>query len=252
MSTVAGIALREALTHPSYWLPALLLLVPTLVLQLAAPTYLRTRLAPSMWTVVVGAVLLVWLTQIALPAICALVHARRTAAGRTLDVPLARLSVIIGTRVTLGLAAIVVPGLWLQARYAFAPLQTSAGHDRPVSSLLRATANDMHAPHGRLLMVASFVLIASTLGQSAFAALAEAMGTITAASQADGGTVFRLSVFPHVITTLGAYAWNAGTLTFYALCVSELFHRCMVPAVTPAAPEPGASALPHRSRSQAS
>jgi hypothetical protein len=37
-SSMATVAMRGAWTHPSYWLPALVLLAPTLVLQLAAPT----------------------------------------------------------------------------------------------------------------------------------------------------------------------------------------------------------------------
>src|SRR5688572_25704414 len=83
VNAVAAVALRNVFTHPSYWLPVLLLLAPTLVVQLAAPTYLRTRLAPASWTVAAGAVLLVWLAQVALPAACALVHARRVGRSRS-------------------------------------------------------------------------------------------------------------------------------------------------------------------------
>ena len=232
---LATIAVRQAFTHPSHWLPALFLLVPAFVLQLAGPTYLRTRLAPSPWTVVAGAVLLVWLTQVALPALCAIVHARRAGIVRPLDWPLLRLSVIIGTRVTLGLAAAVLPGLWLQARDAFVPLSSWAGHNRPAKSGL-ANATDTRAAHSRLLLVASLVLLMSMLGQSAIAALAEVMGTITPVGQMDGPTLFQLNFLPHALTTLGAYVWNAATLTLYALCVSQLFDeaRGMAPVVAPA------------------
>ena len=77
LKAAATIALRDAFTQPAYWLPALVLMSPALVLQLAAPTYLRTRLAPSAWTVPAGALLIVWLAQVALPAVCALIHRRR-------------------------------------------------------------------------------------------------------------------------------------------------------------------------------
>jgi hypothetical protein len=164
---------------PSYWIPALTLLAPTLVLQLAAPTYLRTRLAPSPWTVAIGAVLLVWLAQVALPLVCLLVHARRARAPQTLDLRLVRLSLVIGTRVTLALAAAVVPGLWLQARYAFAPLLAAQGMSGAASGTLARSQRETHEARGRLLLVGSVALVVSALGQSAVAALAEAMGTIT-------------------------------------------------------------------------
>ena len=207
-NTVVAAAVRDAFAHPSYWLPALFLLAPTLVLQLAVPTYLRTRLAPAAWTVAVGAVLLVWLAQVAVPAACALVYARRAGVRRTLDLPLMRLSLVVGTGVTLGLAAAVLPGLWLQARYAFAPL---------------ASAWESREAQGRLRLVAFVALLVSTLGQSAVAALAEAMGTITAAGELNGRTVFHINTLPHALTTVAAYAWSSATLTVHALCVCALF-----------------------------
>ena len=214
-TAVATVAARDATRHLSYWLPALILLAPTLVLQLVAPTYLRTRLAPSPWTVAVGAIALIWLAQVALPAISALVHARRVGTPQRFDWPLARLSLVIGSRVTIGLAAVVLPGLWLQARYAFAPLRGAAAQGDL----------DTHAAQGRLLTMACVVLLASMLGQSALAAAAEALNTITPAGQVDARTPFQLNYVPHALTTVGAYAWNAATLTFQALCVSHLFEE---------------------------
>ena len=119
---LAARALRETATRPTLLVPALVLLLPSVALQLALPTYLRTRLAPSPWTVAAGSVLLVWLNQIALPAVIACVHARRSREMCRLDGALLRRCLAVGTRVTLALAAAVVPGVWLQARYAFATL----------------------------------------------------------------------------------------------------------------------------------
>ena len=212
-AAVALVAARDAVKHPSLSVPALILLAPTLVLQLVAPTYLRTRLAPSPWTVAVGAIALVWLAQVALPAICALVHARRLGKPQRIDWPLARLSLSVGSRVTLGLAAIVLPGLWLQARYAFAPLREAAGQDDL----------DTREAQGRLLTIACVMLVASILGQSAVAAASEALNTIAPAGQVNGRTLFQLNYVPHALTTVGAYAWSAATLTLHALSISHLF-----------------------------
>ena len=220
--SVAAVALREAFTHASYWGPALLLLTPTLLLQLAAPTYLRTRLAPSPWTVAAGAVLLVWFAQVVLPAVSALVHARRTGVPRTLDVSLMRLSVAIGTLVTVGLAAAVVPGLWLQARHAFAPL-TLAQSDPTGARGRGAASGEILDVRSRLWLVGCGALVASMLGQSTVAAAAEAMDTITAAGEMNGRTVFQLHFLPHAITTVAAYVWSTATLVVQALCVSVLF-----------------------------
>jgi hypothetical protein len=223
INAIATGAVREAFTRPLYWLPALVLLAPTLVLQLAAPTYLRTRLSPSASTVVVGAVLLVWLMQVALPASCALVHARRAGMHRALSPPVITLSLVIGTRVTLGLAALLLPGLWLQVRYAFAPLHASVRRDGTISASLAASMSETRQAQGRLALVACSMLLLSILGQSTIAAIAEAMNTITAVGKVDAQTIFELHFLPHALTSVGAYVWNAGTVTFYALCVSALF-----------------------------
>ena len=46
LTVLARKALVDTLTHATYWVPALVLLSPTLLLQLAAPTYLRTPELP--------------------------------------------------------------------------------------------------------------------------------------------------------------------------------------------------------------
>ena len=204
--------LLDTLTRGRYWVPALVLLSPTLLLQLAAPTYLRTRLAPAMWTVIVGSVLLIWLAQIAWPATCALVHGLRSQTPRVLDRRLLRSSCAIGTRTTLGLAAGVLPGLWLQARYAFALLPGSGD-----------AASPTRGQQGRLLLVAGLAFCVSLFGQSAAAVLAEAMGAVSAAGQDNGRTIFRLQYAPHALTSIVAYLCAAGALTFHAVAVSLLF-----------------------------
>lgn len=235
-NATATVAVRDAFTHPSYWFPALLLLAPTFLLQLVAPTSLRTRLAPAPWTVAAGAVLLVWLAQVALPAVCALVHARRAGMRRTLGLPLVRMSLVIGTRVTLGLAAALLPGLWLQAHYAFAPLLVSAARSESVSKELCTSTYETRGAQGRLLLVACVALIVSALGQSAVAALAEAIGTITAAGHVNGPMVYQLNFVPHTLTTVAAYLCSAAALTFHALCVSVLFDDAR--GIAPPAPAP--------------
>jgi hypothetical protein len=140
------------------------------------PAHPEKSAASSVWTVAAGAVLLIWLAQVAFPAVCTLVHARRRGVRRTLDLPLVRLSFIIGTRVTLGLAAGVLPGLWLQARYAFAPLTTTSGLDGPASRILAAGTPETRSARSLLLLVSPAALLVSMLGQSAVAAIAEAIG----------------------------------------------------------------------------
>ncbi len=216
-------ALVDTLTHATYWVPALVLLSPTLLLQLAAPTYLRTRLAPAMWTVIVGGVLLVWLAQCAWSATCALVHAARSQTPRVLDHRLLRLSFVIGTRTTLGLVAGVLPGLWLQARYAFALLPRSGETDSPVSRVTDASFRETRAQQGCLLLVAGLAFCVSVFGQSAAAVLAEAMGAVSAAGQENGQTIFRLRYGSHALTSAVAYICAAGALTFHAVGVSMLF-----------------------------
>ena len=179
-------AVVATLTHATYWGPALVLLSPTLLLQLAAPTYLRTRLAPAMWTVIAGSALLVWLAQGAWPATCALVHAARSQTPRALDRRLLRSSFAIGTRTTLALAAGVLPGLWLQARYAFALLPRSGDTHSPASRAMEASFRETREQQGRLLLVAGVAFCVSLFGQSAAAVLAEATGAISAVGQEHG------------------------------------------------------------------
>jgi len=221
-TALAKNALVDTLTHATYWVPALVLLSPALLLQLAAPTYLRTRLAPAMWTVIVGSALLVWLAQGAWSATCALVHAARSQTPRVLDYRLLRLSFVIGTRTTLALAAGVLPGLWLQARYAFALLPGSGETDSPASRVTDASFRETRDQHGRLLLVAGLAFCVSVFGQSAAAVLAEAMGAVSAA-QENGQTIFRLRYASHALTSVLAYICAAGALTFHAVGVSMLF-----------------------------
>ena len=222
-TALARNALVETLTHATYWIPALILLSPTILLQLAAPTYLRTRLAPAMWTVIVGSALLIWLAQGAWPAACALVHAARSQTPRAIDRRLLRWSFAIGTRTTLGLAAGLLPGLWLQARYAFALLPRSGETDRAVSRVMDASFRETRAQQGHLLLVAGLALCVSVFGQSAAAVLAEAMGAVSAAGQENGQTIFRLQYAPHALTSVLAYICAAGALTFHGVAVSMLF-----------------------------
>ena len=222
-TALARNALVDTLTHATYWVPALVLLSPTLLLQLAAPTYLRTRLAPAMWTVIVGSALLIWLAQGAWSATCALVHAARSQTPRVLDRRLLRLSFVIGTRTTLALAAGVLPGLWLQARYAFALLPRSGETDSPASRGTDASFRETRAQQGRLLLVAGLAFCVSVFGQSAAAVLAEAMGAVSAAGQENGQTIFRLRYASHALTSVLAYICAAGALTFHAVGVSMLF-----------------------------
>src|SRR5688572_8079545 len=107
-------SLRTTLSSISLWLPALTLLLPTLLLQLAAPHYLRTRLSPSPWFVVAGSLAILLLTQIAMPAIFAMVHVRRTGSGAPPLIPALRVSARAGTLAFLGLVLGVIPGIWLQ------------------------------------------------------------------------------------------------------------------------------------------
>jgi len=223
VTALARNALVDTLTHATYWVPALVLLSPTLLLQLAAPTYLRTRLSPAMWTVIMGSVLLVWLAQGAWAASCALVHAARSQTPRALDRRLLRESFVIGTRTTLALAAGVLPGLWLQARYAFALLPGSDEADGPAARVPNASFRETRAQQGRLLLVAGLAFCVSVFGQSAAAVLAEAMGAVSAAGQQNGQTIFRLNYAPHALTSVLAYACAAGALTFHAVGVSMLF-----------------------------
>jgi hypothetical protein len=219
-AALLGAAIRHVLADPSSLRPALALLLPTLGLQLAFPTYLRTRLAPEMWTVGAGAVLLIWLTQAVTPSVCALVHARRTGTRSLSPAQLARLSIALGTSVTTGLALAVLPGLWIQARYAFAPLQSAQDRGDSPLVMMRRSGVETRPAFLALLLMAVSALVGSALGQGAVAALAEAVGTVTPVEHVSGRTIFELHYLPHALTSILAYAWSAATLTVYAAGVS--------------------------------
>ena len=204
------LAASHELRLPHLWLPAAVLLLPTLALQLAFPGYLRTRLAPSVWTVVVGSLLITWVTQVAAAASWGWVDARRRQRPVRTG-PLAGAAVRTGTMTMVGLLAGVLPGLWLQGRRAHVPLQRATGD-----------AGGLDASHtqGPLVALAAVTLLVSLLGQSLAAALAEALGTITPASVVDGRTQFTLHYAPHLLTSLLAYAWTTMALTLQAVGVS--------------------------------
>ena len=211
-----------ALRTPSLWIPALILMAPTLAIQLAAPWYLRTRLAPAMWTVALGSVLLIWLAQVAWPVVCVFVQARRARRPARVTWPVFAVALSVGTRTTLGLAAGVLPGLWLQARYAFAALLT-ARDGSSSSDALRDGIVESSGVRWPLLWLAAAVLVVSALGQSAVAMLAEVLGTIRPGGVADGRTVFVLAYTPHALTSVLAYLTSAFAVTMHAVGVSIMF-----------------------------
>ena len=219
LHTAAG----STLTQPSLWRPALILLLPTLVLQLAAPTYLRTRLSPSPVFVVIGSLALVLLTQLVLPAVFALVHARRNGRQAPPTPALARASLRAGLRAFLGLVAFVLPGVWLQARYSFAGIYAAA--DDPLRASTIATRRAIWP----LTVLVVTALVASLIGQSLVAVLNESLGVIEQAS-VDGRMVFQLHYLPHAVTSVVAYLWSAATVTFQAIAVSETFDEVEIPA----------------------
>jgi hypothetical protein len=218
------------LSSPRLWLPAALLLLPTLVLQLSVPHLLRSRLAPSLWTVVVGGVAIVWLTQVATVAAWGLVDTMRRHAPALVGFCLI-VGVRVGTAVTAGLAAGLVPGLWLQARLAFAPLDKE-GPAPPMAPLLS-------------LAVAACAL--ALLGQSLAAGLAEAAGTIVPIGDVDGRSQFALRTTPHVMTSLLAYALSVAAVTMQAVGVS----RCRDGLAATVAQAPVATPVWVRSRGAA-
>jgi hypothetical protein len=204
---------RDTLRSITLWTPALLLLLPTLALQLAAPRYLRTRLSPSPWFVVAGSFTIVLLTQMVMPAIFAMVHARRTGEQRPALAPTLPLSVRAGTRVFIGLLLGVIPGLWLQARYAFVAM--------PIESEGLATSATLtRGRMGKLMLCGTVALIASALGQSVVAVLNEALAVVSPAGSIDGRTVFSLQYGSHAVTTMIAYGCAAGAATLHAVGVS--------------------------------
>ena len=212
-----------ALRTPSLWIPALILLAPTLAIQLAAPWYLRTRLAPAMWTVALGGVLLIWLAQVAWPLVCVFVQARRTRRPARVTWPVFAVALSVGTRTTLGLAAGVLPGLWLQARYAFAALMTARERSSSSSDALRDGMVESSGVRWPLFSLAAAALVVSVLGQSAVAVLAEALGTIRPGGVAEGRTVFVLAYTPHALTSVLAYLTSAFAVTMHAVGVSLIF-----------------------------
>jgi hypothetical protein len=216
------------LRQPRMWVPAALLLLPPLLLQLAFPHWLRTRLSPSMSTVIIGAVFMAWITQVAAAASWGWVDALRH--QRRVQWPaLARGALLVGTATLLGLVAGVLPGLWLQSRLAHLPLQ-GAG------TMRRQPGADGVEP---LLGVAAVALVVSVLGQSLAAGLAETLGTIVPAAVVDGRILFRLNYLPHLLTSLLAYASTVLALTWQAASVSVAYEQTssLAPASVPDAPD---------------
>ena len=222
---VVAFLTRSALTAlrtPSLWIPALIFLAPTLAIQLAAPWYLRTRLAPAMWTVALGSLLLIWLAQVAWPAVCVYVQARRARRPVGVTWPVFAVALSVGTRTTVGLAAGVLPGLWLQARYAFAAL-VAAREGSSSSDALRDGIVESTRVRWPLFSLAAAALVVSVLGQSAVAVLAETLGTIRPAVVAEGRTLFVLAYTPHALTSVLAYLTSAFAVTMHAVGVSIMF-----------------------------
>jgi hypothetical protein len=213
-------AVVETLLTPSMWRPALVLLAPTLALQLLFPEFLRSRLSPSIWTVVAGAVAMAWLTQVASAAAFALVHRRRGGATAPLR-QMIRVALVMGTATFAGLLAGAVPGWWLQARWAFAPF--SAGED--VRARLRVSASETAGQMTGLLSLGIVALGLSLLGQSMAAAAAEAAGTIVPAGAIDGRTTFALRYLPHALTSVLAWWLAAVSVTVHAVGVSRCHDR---------------------------
>jgi hypothetical protein len=202
-------AAAAELTQARLWLPAAFLLLPPLLLQLAFPHLLRTRLAPSIAPVVIGSMLIVWWTQIAAAASWGWVDAVRC--GYVVQWPtLLRTAVRIGTMTMVGLVCGVIPGVWLQARLGHVLLQ------RPASD----SGEPKQPAIWPLFGVAAATLLVSLLGQSLAAGLAEALDTIVPVDVVGGHVQFRLNYEPHLLTSLVAYAWSAFALTWQAVSVS--------------------------------
>lgn len=121
---------------------------------------------------------------------------------------------------TIGLALAVLPGLWIQARYAFAPLPTAQDCGGSPVVMARRSAAETRPAFLALLLMAVSALVGSALGQAAVAALAEAVGTVTPVEHMSGRTIFELHYLPHALTSILAYAWSAATLTVYAAGIS--------------------------------
>ena len=212
------VSLRATLCSGALWIPALLLLLPTLALQLAAPHYLRTRLSPSPWFVMAGSLTIVLLTQMVMPAIFAIVHARRTGVPSPALAPTLSVSLRAGIRAFVGLLLGLIPGLWLQARYAFAaiPIECESTGAEGLATSATLTRGRM----GRLMLCGTVALIASALGQSVVAVLNDALAVVSPTGSVDGRTVFSLHYGYHALTTIIAYGCAAGAATLHAVAVS--------------------------------
>ena len=213
-------AIRTTLSSISLWIPALTLLLPTLLLQLAVPNYLRTRLSPSPWFVIAGSLTLLFLTQIVMSSIFAMVHARRTGRSAPSLLPALRVSIRAGTRSFLGLVLGVIPGIWLQARYAFA-VMSAERHDDPLASSAEATRGH----RGRLMCCALAAIVVSGVAQSLVAVLNDVLGVVAATGTFEGRTTFELRYGPHVVTTLLAYLCSAAAATLHAVGVSAIYEE---------------------------
>ena len=214
-------SIRSSMASPSLWVPALALLLPTLVFQLAAPTYLRTRLSPSPWFVLAGSLALVLMAQIVMPAIFAMVHARRTGIAAPSLGPTLLVSARAGVRAFAGLLCGLLPGLWLQARYAFAAFPPGeSGADG-----LRTSATAARGATGRLMMCGVAALIASALGQSLVAVLNDALAVVRAVGSIEGRTVFQLDYASHAATTMVAYVCAVAAATCHAVGVSMIYEE---------------------------
>ena len=211
-------SLRTTLSSVSLWIPALTLLLPTLLLQLAVPSYLRTRLSPSPWLVIAGSLTLLFLTQIVMPSIFAMVHARRTGQSAPSLLPALRVSIRAGTRSFLGLVLGVIPGIWLQARYAFAAMPAGRHGDGLASS-----AEATRGRCGQLMFCAVAAIVASGVAQSLVAVLNDVVGVVVATGSSEGRTTFELRYGPHVVTTLLAYLCSAAAATLHAVGVSAIY-----------------------------
>jgi hypothetical protein len=170
--------------EPHLWRPASVALLPILFLHVTFGDLLRSRLSPSIWTVISGSLLILWMTQTAAAASWGWVDARRHR-RRVQWGALGRRAADVGTKTTLGLLAGVLPGLWWQARLAFDPLQDGAARRRPDA-----------AERWALLGLATATAVVSLLGQSLAAGLAEILGAITPAGIVDGRVQFTLNVAP--------------------------------------------------------
>jgi len=225
--------LREAVVEtvlvPRRWLPALALLLPVLALQLAFPGYLRSRLSPSLSTVVLGGLAIAWLTQVAGVAAVGWVHRQRQGEA-VAPLQLAVVALLAGTGAFAGLLAGAIPGLWLQARWAFAPLTRGQASSR---AALGESASRARPHMWTLAALGVTTLVLSVLGQSMAAGAADALGTIVPAAVVDGRTRFELHYLPHAATSILAWWLAALAMTVQAVGVSRVAVRAGAPVAQP-------------------